>query len=687
MSKPFAVVDQMLAAWHTLSVARSPPAPNTEKLRMSTKHASCVARAIRALAILISIGAAEARAVPLCQSERGEGDPFALVDDRTDDAVLSIDGEPISSREFGMWLIRTQGERMAKEYAESYFAVDREAKRLGVDVTPQEISQQVEADFAERIRGAFFGRKEDWLRELERTGRTESGVRAQRNTEYRPYLQAKAIANINRVVPEEKIVREWTRLYGRNGRQYDVLMIKFKVVVPTDPDATREEWLAEREARMKEQREKAEGVRKRLLAGEDFGKLAAQFSDDADTRANGGAPTDGFSHVGWFASFMDGLEKVPVGDISPPMYSRGGYWLVKVLSVHETPLEDVHDAIEAELVLKGPEPDEIGAVQSRLKEGVMVKVLPSMYSDRERGEWPSAFEPALEIDGETVPRGVYARWIRDTIGETFVPLFVEERAVQRKAGELGIAVSEAEVDERARDRIQFLIDSGHKGSRESWRTYLARSGRTEDSFLRDIVWRTRVDLLAEKIWMRERPVTPELLRQYFASEFGSDGRRVEVALIACVSKIEAAKPDWTREQLIEKAEAAFNAARERAHALAERARAGEDFAALARASSDDPTTRDQGGNVPGRFRGDTWNDEIAAKVLALDAGGITDPLEFGSAWFVFKVTQDRKVTFEEVEKELAEEVKTQRPSSAELAGFRNSLVKGIEYEILPGMSK
>lgn len=620
------------------------------------------------------------------------GSEGILIDDRggkpeSDDAVLVIDGQPISSREFGMWLIRTQGERSARDFAESYFVVDREAKRLGTDVSDDEVSKAVEADFAERIRGAFFGRKEDWLRELDRTGRTESGLRVQRNVEYRPYLQARAIANINRVVPEEKIVREWQRIYGRNGRHYELLMMKFKVAVPTYPGATRDEWRAEREARMKEQRDKAESVRRRLIAGEDFGKLAAQFSDDPDTRGHEGSPSDGFSHVGWFASFMDGLEKLALGEISEPMYARGGYWLVKVLAVDETPLERVRAQIVADLERKGPEPDEIGAVQTRLKENVSVKVLPTMYTEREGREWPSAYEPALEIDGEPVRRGTYARWIRDTLGETFVRLFVEERAVESKARELGVSVSEDEVDRRARERVQYLIDTGHKASRESWRTYLALGGRTEDSFLRDMAWRTRVDLLAEKMMMRDRKVTSEEVRARFADAYGSEGQRIEVRLIVCLPRMDDADPDWSREELIRRMSASSDAARARALALAARARGGEDFAALARESSDDPTTREQGGKAKERFRADVWNDEVAGKVLALKQGEISDPIEFGGAWFVFQVTQIRTVTFEQVEKELAEELQTRIPSDPEVTGYRNSLLQQASYKVLPAMSK
>ncbi|MFN0244792.1 MAG: peptidylprolyl isomerase [Planctomycetota bacterium] len=638
-----------------------------------------------ALFVLHLAGSMRAQDAPL--GAVGRAAHTAQVPAEEGDAVLSIDGESISAREFGMWLIQTQGEKMARQFAEDYFAVDQEAARLGIELTDDEILRAVQADLDVRVAHAFLGSKSDWIKEVERTGHTESGILRQRLVEYRPRLIAKKIASIDRVVPEAKIVREWQRLYGRNGKKYDVQMIKFKPVVTTPLTSSREVWNAERDLRMKEQKERALAVRARAVAGEDFGKLAREFSADPDTRDHDGKPSGGFSHGGWPGSFLDELEKLGPGDLSQPIFGRGGYWLIKVLAVKETPLESVREKLHADLVERGPEEDEVGAVLARIKQDVDVKILPTLYSEQEGSEWPSAYEPALEIDGEQVRRGTYARWIRDTLGETFVPLFVQERAVRRAAREQGITVTEAEVEARTRDNLQYLVDNGHGGSRDTWLRYLQIGGRDEDSFVRQLTWRTRMSLLAEKMLLRERKVTSADLQRHFVQQYGEAGRRLDVSLILVNSKLTNLEEGLSREELDVRMQAAVVVSRARATELVARIRGGETFAEVAKSESDDERTRDQGGAFPGRFRADRFSDDVAAVVERLAPGEISEPIAYGNQWLIFRVDRIRQVTFDEVKDELHAELMNERPTDVEITGYQNSIAKKSAYKILPGMSR
>lgn len=645
---------------------------------MSRKH-------LLALFVLSLSGSLRAQDAP--RGAVGNGAPPAQERAEEGDAVLSIDGESISAREFGMWLIQTQGEKMARQFAEDYFAVDQEAARLGVELTDDEILKDVRADLDVRIAHAFLGSKSDWIKEVERTGHTESGIVRQRLVEYRPRLLAKKIASIDRVVPESKIVREWQRIYGRNGKKYDLQMIKFKPVVTTSLNASRETWNAERDLRMKEQKERALAVRARAAAGEDFGKLAREFSADPDTRDHDGRPSGGFSHGGWPGSFLDELEKLGPGDLSQPIFGRGGFWLVKVISVKETPLDSVREKLHDDLVARGPEDDEVGAVLARIKQDVDVRILPTLYTEHEGSEWPSAYEPALEIDGEQVRRGTYARWIRDTLGETFVPLFVQERAVRRAAREQGITVTEAEVEARTRENLQYLVDNGHGGSREAWLRYLELGGRDEPSFVRQLAWRTRVSLLAEKMMMRERKVEPADLQRHFEQQYGKDGRRVEVSLILVNSHLTNLEAGLTREELDASMQKANEESRARATEIVARIRRGESFAEVARTESEDTRTRDQGGALGGRFRADRFSDEIGAAVDKLAPGEMTEPIALGNQWLIFRVDRIRQVTFDEVKDELHAELMNGRPTDVEVVAYQNAVAKKSAYKILPGMSR
>jgi len=71
-------------------------------------------------------------------------------------------------------------------------------------------------------------------------------------------------------------------------------------------------------------------VAKKLAAGEDFGKLAAQYSDDVGSKASGGdlgvSSGDAFP-----PQFETALSKLKVGEVSAPVKSASGYHLIKLL--------------------------------------------------------------------------------------------------------------------------------------------------------------------------------------------------------------------------------------------------------------------------------------------------------------------------------------------------------------------
>jgi peptidyl-prolyl cis-trans isomerase SurA len=75
-------------------------------------------------------------------------------------------------------------------------------------------------------------------------------------------------------------------------------------------------------------RQKAEALRDRIVAGEDFAKVAAEASDDTQTRAQGG-------DMGWFAADAWGtavanqIRSLADGELSPVFQSEVGFHLIK----------------------------------------------------------------------------------------------------------------------------------------------------------------------------------------------------------------------------------------------------------------------------------------------------------------------------------------------------------------------
>lgn len=633
-------------------------------------------RPLHVASFLLAAAAVLRVQVPETAARPGDGAQPAPV-------AFVLDGEPIATAAFGQWLLDTQGEALVPVFAREHFLLEREAIARGVAVTDAQVDAEVERQLSKRIAGAFRGSRSDWLAELARTGRTEAGLRLQRRTELRARMNASAIAAIDRVVPRDKVVREWWQKHGRNGRQYDLRLIQFAVRVEAPASGRPEEWKAEEERTKRARRADAERVRQLLLAGADFGQLAQEHSSDAETRARRGHPAGKFDPQGWPAAFLDELEKLKPGAVSEPLYARGGWWLVRVERVDVTPLEQVENELRAELLARGPEDDEIERVRQRVADGVDVRILPAMFAPPGDPELTGADEPVLAIGGHPVTRSEYGGWLLAIWGETYARTFAEDLLVRRKAAALGLTVDEEEVLQRAREYAQDIIDKEHFEDRKRWYDKLAARGQTEESFLREQARRLSTSMLVEKLVLLERKVTDAEVRLRYDTASGPDGVWREVSKILISSRYEELDHTKGRDALAKDVAASIERGRAKAEDIVRRLRAGGDFAAIARAESDDLRTRTRGGLVRGAFRGEEYPDEVARAVYALSEGAISDPIAYGPSWLVFWVRSCRKPTFEEKRDELRRELEQLRPGLLEVRAYRNALVQRARLELLP----
>jgi parvulin-like peptidyl-prolyl isomerase len=121
--------------------------------------------------------------------------------------------------------------------------------------------------------------------------------------------------------------------------------------------------------------------------------------------------------------------------------------------------------------------------------------------------------------------------------------------------------------------------------------------------------------------------------------------------------------------------------------LARRARAGEDFAALARAYSSAPT-RSAGGDLGRLSRGDLTPD-IEKTAFALPVGGVSDPLPTPEGFRILKVvekTEGTQVPFDEVKAAIQKRLSAERTSreyEAYLEGLRKQAIIDIRVREVP----
>lgn len=599
-------------------------------------------------------------------------------------AVLVIDGEPVSPEAYALWLIEEVGPPFAHEFAGGWL-VEKTARERGLGVGEEEIRSEVERLIGIRIEGAFNGEKEGWLDELRRTGRSEGGLRRQFQTEQGMILHATALAADGRVVPESKILRDWELFHGPRGRSFVLDMMKFQVVVQLEADfKSREDYERAREKGRALGLDRARRARERLLAGEDFAALARELSDDEATRASGGR-VERFSQFGWPDVFQDALFELEKGEVSEPVFARGGWWIVRAVDWTDTPLESVRADLERRLIERGPEQDEVGGAWNAITQDMQVEILPELYSPMSSVEVEGQRVPAMLVNGEPVPRATYARWLLHTRGEASWRQFTEEWLVERKARELGIEVAPEEIDARTEETIDQLIAQSHKGDRGLWAEYLRRTGRDEEIYTRQTRRRQRVVLLVEKLMLAERVVTEEMVRARYERMFGATGRRVQARVLALEIKKPALEAGLEKEEVVARMEAAREARLQDALALVERARSGEDFAALVERYSDEPLTRERGGRLEGGFDPEAFSSVVTPVVMAMDRGEISEPMLEGRNWLVFEVTDFEEVSYESVKDELRAGLQSARPPISDVAAYRNVLLKESEVDVLQGM--
>lgn len=637
---------------------------------------------LAALPVPQSAGASATHATPAPATQapsEGPGSP-----------ALEIDGVPISAAEYAEWLLHAQGDAFAREFAEKRWAIEREAQRAGVELADERVTAAHRAEIARRVEGAFLGNRGDWLAELAATGRSEGGVERQRELELRPEMLLQEVARLARQepgykLPEYKIERDWHRYYGRNGRKYDLRLIQVKVIVPS---ASKDQRQLEVEMAARAERlPRAQELRARAMAGEDFAEIARECSDDPESKATGGVPEGGYTHIGksWGDQFLDALEALAPGEISQPLYTRGGWWLVQVRGVEVTTLEQARPEIEARILAGDPENDEVEAVRERAIAGLDVRLSPELLGEPSSPEAPGIEPIAMTINGEPISRAEYARWLLQYRGEVFLRNFVETKLLEKRAAELGIEVSEEEVLERAQRYVDYLITAKYRDQREAYLASIALEGRTENSFLYNTGVKARADLLAEKLILSERKVTPEMVRKAWVETYGPEGvgRSVRMLRItATIRDLDPATPPAEVERLqraeLERVEAL-------AADIARRLRGGEDFAALAQRHSDEPLSAARGGALEGRYEPSQWSKHLSEPVMEARAGEWVGPLREGASLWFFEVAEIWSKPFESVAEALEAELRAKPPFAADISYYRNSLYQRVKVALGAGM--
>ncbi|MHC4377371.1 MAG: peptidylprolyl isomerase [Planctomycetota bacterium] len=587
-----------------------------------------------------------------------------------------------SALEYGTWLLRNRGVVGLPNYAD-LVRWEVEAEALGVTPDRGLIEPRVQEIIDVRLNGAFGGDPEPWIAELRRSSRTEEGFRSDARWNAWTWLLGDAVTRVGRVVPEQKLRREWELLHGPEGKRIQFAGLQREVVVDQSAGRlNRQEFIQRGNELAAIASEELAVLRQQLVEGADFQAMVLEHSDDAASRGRGGRFLEYFDVVGWGGGALDAILELPVGGITQPLRTRGGVWLLKVISINETPFESVRDELTEVLIERGPEEDEVAQRLVELRAKYPLEVLVDL------SDWTEERQRANPVVGRIAQREIRAdeveRWLRQTQGEPLLNRFRDRRVVARRAANNGIEVTREQIEERLDVERDRQITIGHLGNITEWVEGLAKRGRTEAQWRKEVGERVRMELQVEDLLMKDRVIDEAVVKSEWYGRYGENGRRIDARYIRRTIDVEPRKDGEGDRAFMRRVTDAGAEDFALLEELSLRVEDGEDFGALAQRYSDDVESARLNGRAPGGFVFEDWSDEIRLNLLLTPLGGLTLPQLDGDKLYLFEVVGIEEVPFESVRDELRKELEEARPAGIERATYLNLLSRAHPYELLPG---
>jgi hypothetical protein len=292
----------------------------------------------------------------------------SAVQDAAPDAVARVDGQPLSSGAFCAWLTERLGRDHVMDFAVEH-ALERRASELGVLPTDAQVLAAYEASVQSVVDNIYKGDREIFVKSLEANGETLESRRRRLLPGMRVHVTTQAIALATRVVDAAAVQARFEVLYGTGGEVTRLEVLFFSAWkdapgegIPVDPAARRAQAVA-----------RADAARARLSAGEAFASVLADSDPPgSDFVVAGVVPVWRRDLLG--PEVQQAVEQLDrPGDLSQPVGTWDGAWLVRLVSRAPVSLDAVRAEIEQEL--RAAPVDGAEEAQVRLQAEKRVEVL------------------------------------------------------------------------------------------------------------------------------------------------------------------------------------------------------------------------------------------------------------------------------------------------------------------------
>jgi parvulin-like peptidyl-prolyl isomerase len=232
--------------------------------------------------------------------------------------------------------------------------LEQQADKLGIKVSESEVDNAIKT-----VTGKFNLTDDQMKQVLAKENLTTEQFREQWRLQILSQKVIAAKLQGQLAVTEDEIEEYYKKNYGSAER---VDQVKIAHILIT-PDAAGGEEQA---------KQRAEEVAKLARSGEDFSKLAKEYSNDTISSVKGG-------ELGYFrrGDLVESLENAaystPVGDIAGPVESPAGYHIIKVLDkkMNEGNLDDYREEIKEKLYREKAE-QELSAWLNEIKSSAYI---------------------------------------------------------------------------------------------------------------------------------------------------------------------------------------------------------------------------------------------------------------------------------------------------------------------------
>ncbi|NDI37064.1 peptidylprolyl isomerase [Chengkuizengella sediminis] len=175
------------------------------------------------------------------------------------------------------------------------------------------------------------------------TGLTDIGIEEE---DFRKFIELSNISQevLSKDISEEEVKAEYDRVLAESPAELVAQATVSHILVKTNDPNTGEETRTEEEAL-----KIVDEINAKLDAGEDFGALAKEYSEDEGSKDNGGK-YENANINNWVEEFKLAAAEQPIGEIGEPVKTVYGYHIIRVEDRTELSFDEVKEGILASLV-------------------------------------------------------------------------------------------------------------------------------------------------------------------------------------------------------------------------------------------------------------------------------------------------------------------------------------------------